>query len=236
MPSPATRPATTRQRRKEARPHELLEAALELFAEKGFAGTRSEEVARRAGVSKGTLYLYYPSKEELFKAVIAHSLGARIADTAQQVQAWRGPMGPLLEEKPEILFDPVRVQYLGTANNGTRVCVGWTAAGDCLLTIEPAEIEVPRAQIRKDWSGVVLYPLSSGGVWLNDKVLAEPHRLKNDDRLALLAKEGSRPCARRSPRGSTSRSGPGRSKNWLTACKPPSTKAATSPKQRRAHA
>jgi hypothetical protein len=38
-------------------------------------------------------------------------------------------MGPLLEEKSEILFDPVRVQYLGTANNGTRVCVGWTAAG-----------------------------------------------------------------------------------------------------------
>jgi hypothetical protein len=38
-------------------------------------------------------------------------------------------MGPLLEEKPEILFDPVRVQYLGTANNGTRVCVGWAAAG-----------------------------------------------------------------------------------------------------------
>jgi len=38
-------------------------------------------------------------------------------------------LGPLLEEKPEILFDPVRVQYLGTANNGTRVCVGWAAAG-----------------------------------------------------------------------------------------------------------
>ena len=38
-------------------------------------------------------------------------------------------MGPLLEEKPEILFDPVRVQYLGTANNGTRVCVGWAPAG-----------------------------------------------------------------------------------------------------------
>ncbi|MPZ41636.1 MAG: hypothetical protein GEU95_27050 [Rhizobiales bacterium] len=38
-------------------------------------------------------------------------------------------MRPLLEERPEILFDPVRVQYLGTANNGTRVCVGWAAAG-----------------------------------------------------------------------------------------------------------
>jgi AcrR family transcriptional regulator len=94
----ATTPTlTARQRRKDARPAELLDAALDLFVEKGFAATRAEEVALRAGVSKGTLYLYYPSKEELFKAVIARSLGARIADTAQQVQAWRGQMGPLLE-------------------------------------------------------------------------------------------------------------------------------------------
>jgi AcrR family transcriptional regulator len=89
--------STARQRRKDARPAELLDAALALFVEKGFAATRAEEVAQRAGVSKGTLYLYYPSKEELFKAVIARNLGSRIADTAQQVQAWRGQMGPLLE-------------------------------------------------------------------------------------------------------------------------------------------
>jgi TetR/AcrR family transcriptional regulator len=88
----------TRQRRKEARPQELIDAALELFVEKGFSATRAEEVAQRAGVSKGTLYLYYPSKEELFKAVIAQSLGSRIEQTAQQVQAYRGRMGPLLED------------------------------------------------------------------------------------------------------------------------------------------
>jgi AcrR family transcriptional regulator len=88
---------TVRQRRKQARPQELLDAALELFVEKGFAATRAEEVAHRAGVSKGTLYLYYPSKEELFKAVIGQSLGSRIAETAQQVDAWRGAMAPLLE-------------------------------------------------------------------------------------------------------------------------------------------
>ena len=97
MSSPTALAATTRQRRKDARPQELLEAALELFVEKGFAATRAEEVAQRAGVSKGTLYLYYPSKEELFKAVIAHTLSSRIEATAQQVQAWRGAMGPLLE-------------------------------------------------------------------------------------------------------------------------------------------
>lgn len=93
---PADNP-TPRQRRKEARPLELLDAALELFVEKGFTAARAEEVAQRAGVSKGTLYLYYPSKEELFKAVIVHNLSSRIADTAQQVQAWQGEMSPLLE-------------------------------------------------------------------------------------------------------------------------------------------
>jgi AcrR family transcriptional regulator len=61
-------------RRKDARPAELLAAALDLFVERGYAGTRLDDVARRAGVSKGTLYLYFSSKEELFKAVIREGL------------------------------------------------------------------------------------------------------------------------------------------------------------------
>ena len=87
-----------RQRRKQARPQELLESALALFVEKGFAATRAEEVAQRAGVSKGTLYLYYPSKEELLKAVIEHYLSSRIAATAEQVRVIQGPMAPVLRE------------------------------------------------------------------------------------------------------------------------------------------
>lgn len=62
--------ARVRQRRKEARPAELAAAALELFVEKGFAATRLEDVAARAGVGKGTVYLYFESKEALFKAAI----------------------------------------------------------------------------------------------------------------------------------------------------------------------
>lgn len=64
------RPGVSRARRKEARPAELLAAALELFTEKGFAATRLDEVAAQAGVSKGTLYLYFESKEALFRAVV----------------------------------------------------------------------------------------------------------------------------------------------------------------------
>jgi AcrR family transcriptional regulator len=93
LPNPVARP---RQRRKETRPQELLEAALQLFVEKGFAATRSEEVAHRAGVSKGTLYLYYPSKEELFKAVVRHNLAKLIAEGQEIVDGYEGSSSELL--------------------------------------------------------------------------------------------------------------------------------------------
>lgn len=73
------RPAP-RKRRKEARPSELLTAALDLFVERGYAATRLEDVASRAGVSKGTLYLYYENKEALFKAVIQEGIVPVIAE------------------------------------------------------------------------------------------------------------------------------------------------------------
>lgn len=88
--------SSARQRRKEARPQELLEAALGLFVEKGFAATRSEEVAAKAGVSKGTLYLYYPSKEELFKAVVREALGTKIAEGVSELGKHQGSMAELL--------------------------------------------------------------------------------------------------------------------------------------------
>jgi AcrR family transcriptional regulator len=89
-------PTPTRQRRKEARPQELLHAALELFVEKGFSATRSDEVAARAGVSKGTLYLYFPSKEELFKAVVRSNLSALIAEGQLIADRFDGSSSQLL--------------------------------------------------------------------------------------------------------------------------------------------
>jgi AcrR family transcriptional regulator len=83
-------PLARRGRRKEARPGELLDAALDLFVEKGFAATRSEEVAARAGVSKGTLFLYFPSKEELFKAVVRENISGRFAEWQQEFAAFEG--------------------------------------------------------------------------------------------------------------------------------------------------
>ena len=62
------------RRRKTARPAEILSAALASFAERGFAATRLDDVAARAGVTKGTLYLYFRNKEELFKDVVRQEL------------------------------------------------------------------------------------------------------------------------------------------------------------------
>ncbi len=85
-----------RQRRKEARPQELLDAALALFVEKGFAATRTDEVAQRAGVAKGTLYLYYPSKEDLFKAAVRQNLSNLIAEGQEMVDQFEGSSSDLL--------------------------------------------------------------------------------------------------------------------------------------------
>ena len=92
-----TLPAHKRERRKEARPGELLEAALDLFVEKGFASTRSEEVAARAGVSKGTLFLYFPSKEELFKAVVRENIVRHQTEGAEEIARFTGTSAEMLE-------------------------------------------------------------------------------------------------------------------------------------------
>lgn len=85
-------------RRKDARPAELLAAALDLFVDRGFAATRLDDVARRAGVSKGTLYLYFESKEELFKAVIRGGLVPAIERGERMVDEHTGSLAELLEK------------------------------------------------------------------------------------------------------------------------------------------
>lgn len=85
------------RRRKEERPAEILAAALAEFAEKGFAAARLDDVAKRAGVSKGTLYLYFPNKDELFKAVVRETLVKNIAETEGLVAAFPGPTIDLVD-------------------------------------------------------------------------------------------------------------------------------------------
>jgi AcrR family transcriptional regulator len=84
-------------RRKDARPEEITAAALELFSERGYAATRLEDVAARAGVSKGTLYLYFENKEELFKAVLREGFISPLAEMRDTVERYEGPTFDLVE-------------------------------------------------------------------------------------------------------------------------------------------
>ena len=89
-------PVVRHERRKDARPGELLAAALDLFVEKGFAATRVEEVAARAGVSKGTLFLYFASKDELFKAVVRENISGRFPQWNVEIETFEGSAADML--------------------------------------------------------------------------------------------------------------------------------------------
>jgi AcrR family transcriptional regulator len=83
-------------RRKDARPQELLAAALDLFVERGFAATRLDDVAAQAGVSKGTLYLYFTNKEDLFKAVVRNTVVPIIGEAEDMAGRFEGNSTELL--------------------------------------------------------------------------------------------------------------------------------------------
>jgi len=78
------------RRRKSARPGELIDAALAVFVERGYAATRLDDVARHAGVTKGTMYLYFENKEALFKAMVRDRIVGHIAATEEIVEGFEG--------------------------------------------------------------------------------------------------------------------------------------------------
>tara|TARA_R110000868_G_scaffold120773_4_gene320621 strand:+ start:44 stop:688 length:645 start_codon:yes stop_codon:yes gene_type:complete len=85
--------APTQRRRPEARPDEILEAALAVFGEQGFAAARVEDIARRAGLSKGAVYLYFASKEAMLNALVERSAGA-LARSLETYVATEAPADP----------------------------------------------------------------------------------------------------------------------------------------------
>src|SRR6266576_2320929 len=85
------------RRRKDARPEEIVSAALEVFADRGFAATKLEDIARRAGVTKGTIYLYFDSKEALFKALIRQTIVPVIAQGEAVAQSFSGSARELFD-------------------------------------------------------------------------------------------------------------------------------------------
>ncbi len=102
------------QRRKEDRPQEITDAAFSVFAEKGYAATRVDDVAKRAGVSKGLTYLYFKTKEELFKAVVKSVVVRRVdalldAVETTELDAEAFVRGPLLEFMKKVPGSPIAI-------------------------------------------------------------------------------------------------------------------------------
>lgn len=100
-------------RRKQARPSELIDAALDLFVEKGYAATRLDDVAGRAGVSKGTLYLYFPNKEELFKAVVRQAIVPNLERGEQMVAHYPGTSRALIRDIIGMWWSAIGSQRIG---------------------------------------------------------------------------------------------------------------------------
>ncbi|PLR27868.1 TetR family transcriptional regulator [Caulobacter zeae] len=101
------------RRRSEARPGEIVQAALEVFAERGFAGARLDEIAARAGISKGALYLYFETKDDIFRAVVREAVAPNL-DVVEAVLAQATlPFPDLLR----MVFARI-VQLIGTSRLG----------------------------------------------------------------------------------------------------------------------
>jgi len=100
---------TQKQRRAPAeRPKEILEAALEIFVEKGFAGTRLDDVAERAGLSKAAIYLYFDDKVALFQGVIRQVVISKFDTIEGMVAGHRGSVAQLIP--PMLQFMASRIE------------------------------------------------------------------------------------------------------------------------------
>lgn len=86
-----------RRRRKDARPSEIITSALLLWSEKGFAATRLDDIAKQAGIAKGTIYLYFPSKEALFEAAAKERLVPILDRASDMTHDFEGSTGEILD-------------------------------------------------------------------------------------------------------------------------------------------
>ena len=98
------------RRRAEARPDEVLDAALAVFVEKGFAAAKVDDIARRAGVSKGTVYLYFASKEALMEGIVRRAVMPIAQGAAEELTRFEGdprvPITLLLRRLCGLLAEP----------------------------------------------------------------------------------------------------------------------------------
>lgn len=186
-----------RTRRPEDRAPEIARAALDLFVTKGFAATKLEDVAKAAGVSKGLPYLYFKSKEELFKAVIVEAVGGPLVRANELVDQFEGTTPDLLRELvakfrefAESPLGGVVKLILAEAGNFPDVarfyCSNFDLRGRELFA-KVLRRGVARGEFRAvadiEMTAIILaQPLAMHSVWLRSLALYDEHKPPNSDR------------------------------------------------------
>jgi len=187
---------TTRTRRPEDRAPEIARAALDLFVTKGFAATKLDDVAKAAGVSKGLPYLYFKSKEELFKAVIVEAVGEPLVRANELVDRFEGTTEELLRELvakfrefAESPLGGVIKLILAEAGNFPDVarfyCSNFDMRGRALFT-KMLRRGVARGEFRPipdiEMTAILLaQPLAMHSVWLRSLAPYDEHPTDSDE-------------------------------------------------------
>jgi AcrR family transcriptional regulator len=168
------------RRRSAERPAEIVAAALAVFAERGFAAARLDEIAARAGVSKGALYLYYETKEDIFHAVVTQAVAPGLAPVRQAIETFDGPFGGFLQTFAEAAASivaggpvgPIAKMIIGESRNFPDLARFWhdEVAGPMLAAMAGA---IVRAQARGEvrageprlYALQLAAPLLMGALW-----------------------------------------------------------------------
>lgn len=168
------------RRRKADRPAEIVQAALAVFAEKGFAAAKLDEIAARAGVSKGALYLYFETKEDLFRAVVTQGVAPNLAPAKALAAAHPGPFpdlvrtlaGRIAQIVQETEVGGVAKMVIGEARNFPELARVWhdELAGEALATVAGAIAAAQdRGEVRpgdpRVYAVQLIAPLLVGVLW-----------------------------------------------------------------------
>jgi len=168
------------QRRAEERPREICAAALQVFAAKGFAAARLEEIASRAGVSKGTLYLYFKDKEELFRAVVRDAIAPNLEAITVAISTLEAPFADVVrmflaafaEKEARLPIGAVAKMVIGESRNFPELARVWhdevasKAIGALAAAIERAQ---QRGEVREGnprlFAFSLMGPMVLGALW-----------------------------------------------------------------------
>jgi AcrR family transcriptional regulator len=158
MSSRGTEGAPKWRRRKEARPAEIIAAAAKLFADHGFAATKLDDVARLAGVAKGSIYLYFDTKEELFRAVVRSAVVPQVQVVRGIAEAFEGTLADLL---PRLLSGAALLMGRADVFAVVRMVIGESRNFPDLAKIWHDEVVAP---VFAAFSGVIARAQAKGEV------------------------------------------------------------------------